>query len=173
VLGYYFEPEPEASLLVSSGGVWGTAIGSMIGYGVTPGRHKFKEANDTVSVVGFIGLNVGAGAAAASALLWTPSAQQLGMMLAGAGIGAVVSLPVYLLYLGEGGPPARRGLIFTGTTTLLGIVAGGILGSEGGLLGSGPSPGRFAKYDDWLTVDYVAPLLLDTGAGVQLGGRLF
>jgi hypothetical protein len=146
----------------------------MIGYGVTPGHEKFREANDTVSVAGFIGLNVGAAAAFGTSLLFEPSARQIGFMWAGAGIGAAVSLPVFLLYAGEGGPPVRRGFIFTATATTLGIVAGGILGSKGGLLGTGPAPNRFAINEGFeLSIDYVAPMAVDGGAGLAVGGRLF
>lgn len=174
LLGYYFEPEPEVSLLVSSGGVWGAAVGSMLGYGVTPGREKFREANDTISVVGLIGLNVGAAATFGASLLFEPTARQIGFMWAGAGIGAAVSLPVFLLYAGEGGPPARRGFVFTATATTLGIVAGGILGSKGGLFGTGPAPNRFALNDGLhLSIDYVAPFAVEGGAGLEVGGRLF
>jgi hypothetical protein len=174
LLGYYFEPEPEVSLFVSSGGLWGTAIGSMIGYGVTPGREDFREANDTISVAGFVGLNVGAAGAFGASLLFEPTARQIGFMWAGAGIGAAASLPIFLLYAGDGGPPARRGFIFTATATTLGIAAGAILGSPGGLLGTGPAPNRFAVNDALdVTIDYVVPFAVQGGAGLKLGGRLF
>jgi hypothetical protein len=50
-------------------------------------------------------------------------------MWAGAGIGVAASLPVFLFYAGDDGPPAKRGFLFMGTATTLGIAAGAIFAS--------------------------------------------
>jgi len=94
-------------------------------------------------------------------------------MWAGAGIGVAASLPVYLFYLGDDAPPARRGLIFTGTAMLLGLGVGGVLGYEGKLFSTGPSVEQNASAADWVRLDSVAPLLLPNGLGVSLNGSLF
>ncbi len=168
--GYALEPAPEVSLFVSSGALWGTALGSLFGYGATRADQDFAEANDPTSVAGFVGLNVGALGAAGLSLLWTPTARQIGTMWAGAGIGLAASLPVYLLYLGNDGPPARRGMIFSGTAMLLGIGVGGILGREGGAVASGPAPARQARLGKWLTLDALYPMPVESGFGVCMGG---
>jgi hypothetical protein len=169
--GYYLEPEPETSLFVSSSALWGTALGTLFGYGATRADQDFAEANDPTSLVGFIGLNVGALAAGGLSLLWTPSARQIGTMWAGAGIGLAASLPVYLLYVGDDRPPARRGCIFSATAMLLGIGLGGVLGQEGGVLAAGPTP-ALAR-GDWFSVESIAPMPLAGGLGVSVGGSLF
>ena len=88
-------------------------------------------------------------------------------MWLGGGIGAAVSLPVYLFYIGDGGPPAKRGLLFSATATTLGIVAGGVFGPEyGGHLGVGHSGESFA------TLEYVSPMPVRGGLGLQIGGSL-
>jgi hypothetical protein len=170
--GYYLEPEPQTSLFVSSGALWGTAVGSLLGYGTTRADQDFGEANDPTSVAGLIGLNVGAAGALGLSLLWTPSTRQIGYMWAGAGIGVAASLPVYLLYLGDDRPPARRGFIFTATAMTLGIGVGGILGHEGGVFGTGPTSEGIAGIGDWLSVESIAPMPLEGGLGVAVAGSL-
>lgn len=128
--GTWLEPPPNTSALALSGAVWGTAIGSMLGYGASPANYNFSgtngRANDWAAVGGLIGYNLGALGAAGFGTLATVSDKQLQWMWAGAGIGAAVSLPVFLFYAGEGGPPAKRGFVFMGTATTLGLVAGAI-----------------------------------------------
>jgi hypothetical protein len=65
-------------------------------------------------------------AAAGLSTVYIPTYKALGAMWLGAGIGFAASLPVYLLYAGDGGPPAKRGLIFSGVVTTLGIGAGAL-----------------------------------------------
>jgi hypothetical protein len=144
-----------------------------LGYGTTPADQDFGEANDPTSVAGLIGLNVGAAGAFGLSLLWDPTASQVGYMWAGAGIGVAASLPVYLLYIGDDRPPARRGFIFTATALTLGIGVGGLLGSEGGPLGAAPNPGGLAQVGNWLTVESIAPMPIEGGLGVAIGGSLF
>jgi len=129
--GTWLEPPPNTSVLAMSGALWGTAVGSMFGFGSTPGHYPWRYANDRTALAGLIGYNVGAVGAAATGFLTTVSEQQLLWMWSGAGIGAAASLPIFLLYADEGGPPARRGFAFMGTATTLGIVAGALFAGGG------------------------------------------
>ena len=117
------------SWLAVSGAFWGTAVGSMFAYGGTSGSSNWGRANDKTAIGGLIGYNVGMVAAGGLGVVTVPTAKQVAWMWGGAGIGAAVSLPIFLFYVGDGGPPARRGFIFTGTATTLGIVAAGIFSS--------------------------------------------
>ena len=168
-VGYYEEPSPNLSAFVTSGMFWGTAIGSTMGYGVSEAGVGYGRANDAAAIGGLIGFNVGIAATAALSTVYLPSWNQLGWMWAGAGIGAAVSLPVFLFYTGSDSP-AKRGFIFTGTAILLGTVAGGIFSSGEADFVSGspaePEPSGYAR------VTYVVPLLMDGGAGVGIGGSL-
>ena len=80
--------------------------------------------------------------------------------------GFAASLPVYLLYAKEGGPPAKRGLIFSGVATTLGIGAGALLtfGSEDSA--SNDTEPRFARSYGF------APFAVDKGAGIAVTGEL-
>jgi hypothetical protein len=154
-LGFAYEPSPYSSLLVGSSVVWGSAIGSMFGLGASDGR-GFSQHNDRMSLGVLIGYNVGlASSVGVTVLGYEPSANSLAWMWAGAGIGAAASLPVFLFYIGEDQPPFRRGLIFTGTATTLGIAAAALFtmndggdraaNDDGGVInlsGFGPSPVR-------------------------------
>ena len=128
--GTWLEPPPNTSLVALSGAIWGTAVGSMFGYGASPGNYPYGRANDWAAVAGLIGYNLGALGAAGLGTATLLSSKQIAWMWAGAGIGAAASLPVFLFYAGEGGPPARRGFVFMGTATTLGIVAGAIFSAD-------------------------------------------
>jgi hypothetical protein len=173
--GYCLEPSPRSTLFGTSGALWGTVIGSMYGYGASEEGVGYSVANDSASLGGFIGLNAGLGAAAALSVVWMPSYDQLGWMWAGAGLGAAVSLPVYLLYVGEDAPPAKRGLIFTGTATLVGIAAGAVLapGSPSGIAAAGLSGTAASGLGFRASVTHVAPMVVAGGMGVQVGGVLW
>ena len=172
--GYYLEPSPRSSALTMSSVLWGTAIGSMVGYGASEEGVGFSGSNDRASLGGFIGFNVGLGAGAGLSAAFIPTWTQLGWMWAGAGIGAGASLPVFLAYAGEDSPPAKRGLIFTGTATLIGIAAGAVFAS-GGVSGRAS-----VQHEDdwpalpgqWATVTYVGPMPVERGGGIQVGGLL-
>ncbi len=171
--GYYLEPPPESGLLVTSGVLWGAAVGAMFGYGASAEDKSYGEANESAALGGLIGLNVGMAATGALTAAVAPSLQQIGSMWLGAGIGAAVSAPIYLLYVGDDKPPAKRGLLFTGTTTTLGLIGGAVFGS------GKPSP-IAARQDDsgvaslgsWGKLDYVAPQITEDSVGLALGGRL-
>lgn len=173
VAGYYLEPPPESGLLVSSGTLWGSAIGAMFGYGVSPADESYNEANEHAALGGLIGVNVGAAAAGALSVLTVPTIRQVGAMWLGAGIGAAVSAPIYLLYIGDDRPPAKRGLIFTGTTTTLGLIAGAVFSSGGGSVSARGESTSIAQLGSWGELDYVAPMGLQGGIGLGVGGRLY
>jgi hypothetical protein len=173
-VGYYLEPSPKSTLLMTSSVGWGAAIGSMFGYGGSEADVGYGVANDTASLGGLIGYNLGLAGGAIAGALYIPSWEQIGWMWAGAGIGAAVSLPVFLFYAGEDAPPAKRGFIFMGVATTLGIAAGAIFGSgyqdeyEIGKKDDGlPGPDRFA------TITTIAPALYEGGAGLSLTGLIY
>lgn len=171
VLGYYQEPPPESSVLVTSGVVWGTLIGSAFGYGSSGAGLDYGMANDSAALGGLIGYNVGLAATAAFSVLTVPSFSQIGWMWAGAGIGAAVSLPVYLFYTGKDSPPAKRGLVFSGTAMSLGLIAGAVFaGSTKHVARSelpvSPSRRAFAR------VEMLVPRLDEDSFGLELRGSL-
>ena len=166
-LGYFQEPEPQNSLFVTSGAMWGAAIGSMFGYGASEAGIGYGLANDSASLGGLIGYNVGLAGTAALSAVMIPSWGQIGWMWAGAGIGAAVSLPVFLFYAGEDTPPAKRGFLFMGTAVTLGVIAGGFFGSDDEY-----EIGRAAPSASDVRISYVAPLAVQGGLGIAVGGEL-
>ena len=167
--GYYLEPARQSTVLTTSAVLWGTAVGSMYGYGASEAGVGYGISNDTAALGGLIGFNVGLAAGAATGALYVPSWEQLGWMWGGAGVGAAVSLPIFLFYAGDDAPPAKRGFLFMGTTTTLGIAAGALLGSgyaddyEIGEQESTP----------WVSLASVAPWTFEGGGGFMLSGSLF
>jgi len=138
----------------------------MFGYGASGAGLGYGLANDSAALGGLIGFNVGLAAAAGLSTVYIPSYRALSYMWIGAGIGAAASLPVYLLYVGEDRPPAKRGLVFSGTTTTLGIVAGALLAGTGSESASSERSPQFAH------LDYILPMPTANGALFTLGGRL-
>lgn len=165
-LGYLQEPSPKSSLLATSAVVWGAAVGSMYGYGASGKGLGYGRANDSAALGGLIGFNVGLAAAAGLSTVYIPSYRALSYMWVGAGVGAAVSLPVYLAYAGKGSPPAKRGLVFSGTTTTLGIIAGALLAGPGADTASSEPESHFAH------LDYFLPVPTAHGVTLSLGGRL-
>ncbi len=165
-VGVLQEPSPNISAFATSGVVWGSLIGSAVGLGASEAGVGFGRANDGMGRGGLIGFNVGLVATMGLSTAFVPTLDQLSWMWLGGGIGALVSLPVYLFYVGEGGPPAKRGLLFTATATTLGIVAGGVFGPEFGGIGLGGG-------SRWARIDHVSPLPVRGGVGLQVGGTLF
>ncbi len=165
-LGYLQSPSPKSSLFLSSSVLWGTAVGSMFGYGATAAGQGYGASNDGAALGGLIGLNIGLAASAGLSTVYIPSYKSLGAMWLGAGIGLAASLPIYLLYARDGGPPAKRGLIFSGVATTLGIGAGALFtfGSEDSA-SSDVAP-RFARINGF------APFAVEKGAGLAVSGEL-
>jgi hypothetical protein len=166
-LGVSQEPSPNISAFATSGVVWGSLIGSAIGLGVSRDGDPFSRANDRMARGGLIGLNAGLVATMALSTAFVPTLDQLTGMWLGGGIGALISLPVYLFYIGDGGPPAKRGLLFTATATTLGIVGGGVFGPMVGGSAFGAARSEFAR------LDYVVPFAVRGGLGLQVVGTLF
>lgn len=172
--GYYLEPSPKSSVLMTSSVLWGTTVGALYGYGASEAGVGYGLANDSAGLGGLVGYNVGLVASAALSMVYVPSWDQLAWMWLGGGIGAAVSLPVFLFYAGDEGPPAKRGFLFTATTTTLGIAAGAIFGSDemdAYELGGGDDRGPLANR--WAAVTSFGPMALEGGAGVQVSGTLF
>lgn len=165
-LGYLQDPSPKSSLLTTSGVIWGAAIGSMFGYGASGAGEGYGRANDAGSLGGLIGFNVGLAAAAGLSTVYIPTYRALTYMWAGAGVGAAVSLPVYLAYAGKSSPPAKRGLVFSGVSTTLGIVAGALLA------GTAPDSASSSFGSHIGSIDYLLPMPISNGAMLSCGGRL-
>jgi hypothetical protein len=172
--GEFLEPPPVTSWLAVSGAFWGTAVGSMFAYGGTRGSAKWGQANDHTSIGGLIGYNVGMVAAGSIGALTVPSERQVAWMWGGAGIGAAVSLPVFLFYVGDGGPPARRGFIFMGTATTLGIIAGGIFASDAVRVGHSAPKTVVANHRPHAIAEVggVLPVITPDHLGVSVWGSL-
>jgi len=168
------EPSPKTSLLLGSSVIWGSAIGSMFGYGGSAAASAFGDANDSASLGGLVGYNAGLIGAAALSTAWVPSYQSLTWMWLGFGAGVGVSLPVYLFYAG-GDHDARRGLIVQGTASTLGLAAGAIFtmdskdfgASPGGLFGGTPGP------EQRVTITGGGLMPVAGGMGVQVSGMIF
>ncbi len=165
-LGYLQSPSPKSSLLMSSAVLWGTAVGSMFGYGATAANQGYGRSNDGAGLGGLIGFNVGLVAAAGLSTVYIPSYKSLAAMWLGAGIGFAASLPVFLFYAGDGGPPAKRGLIFSGVATSLGIGAGALFSFGSQDAASSSTTPSFARIYGF------APFSVPNGAGVALTGEL-
>jgi hypothetical protein len=169
-LAYFQEPSTKSSVLLGSAAMWGTVVGTMIGYGSTEAGLSYGEANEGASLGGLIGYNVGLGAAAGLSAVYVPCWEAIGWMWIGGGIGAAAGLPIYLAYAGSD-KPAKRGLILQGLTTGLGIVAGGVFSSqlsdEYALHDPEPARPQLAQ------ITGVGLMPVDGGVGVQMIGTLF
>ena len=171
--GEFMEPPPTTSVLAVSGAVWGTAVGSMFGYGSTD--KSWGGSNDRTAVAGLIGYNVGMLAAGGLGAAMVPSPKQIAWMWGGAGIGAAASLPVFLLYAGNGGPPARRGFIFMGTATTLGIIAGGVFSAGSAAISGKVEPlSQVAEQSrpSQVQVHGLVPMLASGRVGLSVFGSL-
>lgn len=169
-LAYYSPPSPKSSVLVGSSLIWGSLVGSMIGYGATDGDLDYGEANEGAALGGLIGYNVGLAGAAALSAVYVPSWSQLGWMWIGGGIGAAAGLPIYLAYAGSD-KPAKRGLIFQGLTISLGVAAGGLFASR--LQDEYAAAEQPEGTPQFAQISAFGLMPVEGGAGVQLIGTLF
>jgi len=165
-VGELQRPSPNISAFAVSGVIWGSAIGSSAGLGLSPAGVGFHRSNNWLARGGLIGFNAGLVATMGLATAFVPTLDQIKWMWIGSGVGALVSLPVYLFYIGDG-PPAKRGLVFSATATTLGIVVGGVFGPMLGGLGWNAEGPR------WASIDYFTPVPMEGGMGFRLGGSLF
>lgn len=165
-LGYaahrFLSTGPRDAALVASGTTWGALLGSAIGGGISSGT--WGEANDTVARAGLIGMGVGLGGSLALTQLWTPSMDQIAWMWAGFGLGAVVTSPVFLFYLG-GESDARRGFIVQGAGATVGLVLGALIFGRPEAASASPSPGQ-GYGSSWV----VSPMSVGTGQGLGAVG---
>jgi MFS family permease len=138
----------------------------MFGYGATATNQGYGRSNDSAALGGLIGFNVGLAAAAGVSAVYIPSYKSLAAMWIGAGAGFALSLPVYLLYAGDGGPPAKRGLIFSGVATTLGVGAGALFTFDSEDSASTDDQPRFARIYGF------SPFALERGAGLVVTGEL-
>jgi hypothetical protein len=166
LVGELQQPSPNISAFAASGVVWGTIIGSAVGLGTSEAGIGWQRANNPTARGGLIGFNAGLAVTMGLSTLFVPTLDQLEAMWLGGAIGSMLSLPVYLFYIGDG-PPAKRGLVFSATAATLGIVVAGVFGHLVGHTGSVLPESR------WASIDYVAPVPLPGGFAFQLGGTLF
>ncbi|MFZ5892228.1 MAG: hypothetical protein ACOY0T_14315 [Myxococcota bacterium] len=164
-LGYLQRPSPRSSVLLTSSVVWGSAIGSMFGYGASAKNAGYGRSNDQAALGGFIGYNVALVGAGALSMVHIPSTTSLEWMWLGAGIGFAASLPVYALYAGSDSP-AKRGLLFSGTMTTLGLVAGGLFTAR-------TTESAEARQPTFARLTTIAPLAAPGAVGLSAVGELF
>jgi len=167
-VGELQRPSPNISVFAASGVFWGAAIGSAVGLGVSPAGVGFEQSNDWMARGGLIGFNAGLAITMGLSTVFVPTLTQLKWMWIGGAVGGVASLPVYLFYVGDDRPPAKRGLVFSATATTVGIVVGGVFGP---MFGSGV--GLSDESRRWASIDYLTPVPLEGGFGFNLGGTLF
>lgn len=167
------EPSPKTSLLLGSSVVWGSAVGSMFGYGASGKDLEFGDANDSASLGGLVGYNAGLLGAAALSTVWVPTYKSLLWMWTGAGIGFAASTPVYLFYAGSD-HPTKRGLIFQGTATTLGLVAGAALTfNDSRDIATNEKEPLVANRATGLQITGGGPMPVNGGMGFQVSGLLF
>jgi hypothetical protein len=139
----------------------------MYGYGASGEGLSYGKANDSAALGGLIGFNVALAATAGLSTVYIPSWKALSWMWVGGGLGAAVSLPVFLFYAKDEGPPAKRGLLFSGTATTLGIVAGAVFaGFDDSDSASADDDNGFAR------IESIAPLHVPGGIGFGLSGTI-
>lgn len=166
------EPSPKTSLLLGSSVLWGTAIGSMFGYGASNPDNPWGESNDSAAIGGLVGYNLGLAGAAAVSSVWVPTYKSLAWMWAGFGIGTGASSVVYLFYAGSDHSP-RRGLIFQGTAATLGLAAGAALTwNDTSDIAETDAPWQTAK-PLGVQITGGGPMPVPGGMGLQLSGLLF
>jgi len=130
LIGYFGKPDPRSNMLITSAAMWGSLTGAFFGGGASNG--DWEEANDAVAAGGLIGYIVLTGGAVGASFAWKPTWQQLGYMHAGFLIGSVASLPVYAAYAAAPDEDPRRGLIFQGALSIVGLGVGAVLGQPRG-----------------------------------------
>jgi hypothetical protein len=168
-MAYFQEPSPKSSVLMGSAVIWGSVVGSMIGYGSTEAGLEYGQANEGAALGGLVGYNVGLGAAAGLSAVYVPAWESIGWMWIGGGIGAAAGLPIYLAYAGSD-KPAKRGLIFQGLTTTLGIAAGGIFSSR---LSDAYAENTIDQGPKLAEITGFGLMPVEGGAGLQIMGSLF
>jgi hypothetical protein len=177
--GHFFRPNPRTNILLASATVWGAATGAFFGGGASDG--DWEDANDAVAAGGLIGYTAMVGLAAGASAVWKPSWNQLGWMHGGYLVGALISLPVYAFYAASPDADPRRGLIFQGAFSLVGLGAGLVIGGrnrQGGVFSNADADSVFftgKKSSRTPMAQIMGPSLLPVpnGAGVAMNGILW
>lgn len=171
---WFLDPAPQTNVMIMSSNFWGAAIGgAFFGGGVSSG--DWGEANDTMSIGGLIGLSTAVAGSVTSSIFWTPTWYQVGWMWGGFAIGAAASTPVYIFYAATDGHDPRRGLIFQGAASTVGLVLGAVF-ADPSVLGPVASNDPLELEMDEDTPIRVlggAPMPLQNGMGVQINGLLW
>jgi hypothetical protein len=119
IAGYAFgewaQPDPRSLALIGSGAGWGAIAGTLIGAGAVDGDWK-----DGASVWGFAGYNVGIVATGALSMAYVPSWQTIKYMWLGDLVGTLVTMPVYIFYVGDS-ENMHHGLIANAAGGLAGL----------------------------------------------------
>ena len=169
---FTMERSPKTSILLGSGVGWGMLVGSAFGYGASQAHSPFGDANDSASLGGLIGYNVGLAGAAALSTVWVPSYTSLAWMWMGFGAGALISAPVYLFYSGGDHDP-RRGLIFQGTAATLGLAAGAIFTMDSRDVAASPASEQRAQRPAPFQVTGGGLMPVLGGVGFTVSGLLY
>lgn len=123
--GLLAKPTPQRNMFLTSAVGWGAIVGYQFGGGGSNG--KWSDANDATTLGGVVGYNIALGGAAVTSAFWSPTWTQLAWMWGGFGVGEVAGALVYPFYAASKGDP-RRGLIFQGVASTVGMVAGAFIG---------------------------------------------
>ena len=168
---YALNYTPRTTAFVSSGAVWGSLIGAAFGGGASSGTWT-NTTNDSVTLGGLIGYNIGLAGAVGASAFWTPSWNQVAWMWGGFGAGAAISALIYPFYALTDADP-RTGLYAQGIVAPLGAVVGALIGTA-----EAPSGANTAQVEDTRHFKFarvLGPTILPVpnGAGVQLVGELY
>jgi hypothetical protein len=81
---------------------------------------------------------------------------------------------VFLLYAGKDDVPARRGFIFMGAATTLGVIAGGVFGSSAVKVGKNSSSSSYAmtSLGRFGRLEALVPMIAPDHLGLSLFGSL-
>ena len=168
---WFLDPAPQTNVLIMSANVWGAGIGTFFGGGVSSG--DWGEANDSIAIGGLIGDSVAVAGAVTSSLFWTPTWYQVGWMWGGWAIGAAASTPVYIFYAATDGHDPRRGLIFQGAASTLGLVLAAVIADPSV---AGPRASNYdVEVDERNPIRILGggPMPLNGGMGAQVNGILW
>ncbi|MCA9621950.1 MAG: hypothetical protein KC731_23155 [Myxococcales bacterium] len=171
VMWWFLDPKPQTNVMIMSANFWGSATGAFFGGGASNG--DWGQANDGTALGGFIGLNVAVAGAVASSIFWRPTWYQVGWMWGGWAIGAAASTPVYIFYALTDGQDPRRGLIFQGVASTVGLTLAAIL-ADPTVAGPRESADNDLELDDSpIRVIGGGPMPLEKGMGAQINGVLW
>ena len=164
----HLKPSPKTSMFIASATTWGALLGSEFGAGASSG--PWGEANDTISLGGLIGFNVGLAASLGVSAAFIPSWDQIKWMWYGLGLGQLASFPVYIFYAGSDHDP-RGGLVVQGIAGAIGIGAGALIGKADGPATRGAN--ELTERPAFAELLGGGLMPVEKGAGVQVYGTLW